>query len=122
MKNFFLDYDGARVLRHVCRHLFRDLNDVARCAAGIGRPEETRQRVESYGAYESRNSRGAVGRRRQGQDRRHADATFLDRRPLSGRAQRRAYGLRQRTQVRAPALAQEGSQFYPLRFTTRQGI
>src|SRR6185503_9697819 len=24
--------------------------------------------------------------------------------------------------VRAPALAQEGSQFYPLRFTTRQGI
>ena len=60
-------------------------------------------RVE-YCGYEHRRAGRPVGRRRQGQDRRSADAELLDRRALPGRAQRRAHGVRQRTQVRpAPA-------------------
>ena len=46
-----------------------------------------------------------MGRRRQGQDRRSADAEFLDRRPVSGRPQRRSHRVRQRTQVRAAPAA-----------------
>ncbi len=61
------------------------------------------QQVE-YCSYEHRRARRAVGRRRQGQDRRSADAALLDRRALSGRAQRGPHRLRQRPQVRpAPA-------------------
>ena len=58
-----------------------------------------------YCSYEHRRARRAVGRRRQGQDRRPADAELFDRRPLSGRPQRRAHGLRQRPQVRAAPAA-----------------
>ena len=58
-----------------------------------------------YSSHEHSRARRAVGRRRQGQDRRSADAEFFDRRALSGRAQRRAHGLRQRPQVRAAPAA-----------------
>ena len=50
--------------------------------------------------YESRRARRAVGRRRQGQDRRPAHAALLDRRALSGRTQRRPHGVRRRHEVR----------------------
>ena len=64
----------------------------------------------------------AVGRRRQRQDRRHADAALLGGRAVSGRPQRRAHGVCERQEVRpAPDSVRHPASRRHLRHRQRRG-
>ena len=86
------DEPSRRIMASRSRILVRR---AARRTTGDYRPVSTYATTTTrLRRYECRSPRRAVGRRRQGQDRRPADAALLDRGPLPGRTQRRPHGLR----------------------------